>query len=136
MLDMPPRMTRVGSCLVALPLLALASACSRQPEPPTSGAVLYQRYCASCHGAEGRGDGPEGKTVPPATDLTKTSPDIPHLMQVIDGRVSVRAHGDSTMPVWGDVFRQLHDDAYTQRKVLLEVKALAEHVASLAAGKK
>jgi mono/diheme cytochrome c family protein len=127
-------MTRVGSRLVALSLLVLASACTRD-ETPTSGAVLYQRYCASCHGAEGRGDGPDGATNPPATDLTKGSHDVAHLMQVIDGRVSVRAHGDSTMPVWGDVFRQMHDDAHTQRKVLLEVKALAEHVASLAHAK-
>ncbi len=35
------------------------------------GAALYSRHCASCHGAEGRGDGPgaAGLPVPPA-DLT------------------------------------------------------------------
>lgn len=36
-----------------------------------AGAGLYQRHCASCHGAQGRGDGPAaaGLAVPPA-DLT------------------------------------------------------------------
>jgi mono/diheme cytochrome c family protein len=125
------RLARLVSCAAATVALA---ACSRQA-PPESGEVLYQRYCASCHGAEGRGDGPAaaGKT-PKATDLTTTEPDVPHLMQVIDGRVTVEGHGTSAMPVWGNVFQQVHDDPHTQRKVLLDIQALAEYVASLASG--
>jgi len=35
------------------------------------GAALYPAQCASCHGAEGRGDGPEAKGLPePPADLT------------------------------------------------------------------
>jgi len=99
--------------------------------------VLYQRYCASCHGLEGRGDGPAAASLTPApTDLTAGSADVPHLMQVIDGRQIVRAHGSATMPVWGAVLSQAHADAHTQRIVLLEIQSLAEHVASLAAGAK
>jgi mono/diheme cytochrome c family protein len=42
------------SALLCLPLVALA-------EPP-SGAALYQRHCASCHGRDGHGDGPLAAT--------------------------------------------------------------------------
>ncbi|MBM4259473.1 MAG: cytochrome c [Deltaproteobacteria bacterium] len=37
--------------------LVLAS-CTREPSPPPTGAVLYQQYCASCHGPTGKGNGP------------------------------------------------------------------------------
>jgi hypothetical protein len=56
-------------------------------------------------------------------------------MQVIDGRVAIRAHGTSAMPVWGSIFAQAHvDDPHTQRTTLLQVQALADHVARLTAG--
>lgn len=42
---------------VALLLVALASARVALGEP--DGRVLYLRYCASCHGERGRGDGPD-----------------------------------------------------------------------------
>jgi putative copper export protein/mono/diheme cytochrome c family protein len=36
-----------------------------------TGADLYPQHCASCHGAEGRGDGPDAKGLPiPPADLT------------------------------------------------------------------
>ena len=47
------------------------------------GAALYPRYCAGCHGTEGRGDGPlaENQVVPPA-DLTAQ-----HLWEHSDGEL-------------------------------------------------
>ncbi|MFN3937993.1 MAG: c-type cytochrome [Gemmobacter sp.] len=37
-----------------------------------SGRALYADYCAACHGAEGRGDGPAATGLRPApTDLTR-----------------------------------------------------------------
>jgi hypothetical protein len=57
-------------------------------------------------------------------------------MEVIDGRTTLRAHGTSAMPVWGNVFEQVHlDDAHAKRTALLQVQALAEYVVSLASGK-
>lgn len=47
---------------------------------------------------------------PKPTDLTKLSRDnkgeFPFLraMQIIDGRTTMRAHGDPNMPVWGEIF--------------------------------
>ncbi len=76
-----------------------------------SGEELYQRFCGSCHGPEGRGDGPV------ASSLSVLVPDLTRLYQrrgnrfpaaeirdVIDGRSVVIAHGTRFMPVWGYEF--------------------------------
>ncbi|MBO0711732.1 MAG: cytochrome c, partial [Acetobacteraceae bacterium] len=66
-----------------------------------AGAALYPRYCASCHGASGRGDGPaaKGLALLPA-DLT-----LPHLFAHSDGELFWRLsqgfpgpHGGVAMP--------------------------------------
>lgn len=74
----------------------------------TEGRELYRRYCASCHGVEGKGDGPvAGAVVPPPTDLTTLSERWGSplakgtVAEFIDGRRDVRAHGPANMPVWG-----------------------------------
>lgn len=52
-----------------------AQAIVRNPIPPTSesvaaGQVVYERYCLTCHGENGRGDGPGGAGLePPPADL-------------------------------------------------------------------
>jgi mono/diheme cytochrome c family protein len=84
-------------------------------EPPARaddlGARLFKTHCATCHGVNGRGNGPladQLRRTPP--DLTKFTarngglfPDE-RLRRIIDGR-DVPSHGDRDMPVWGDVFR-------------------------------
>jgi len=117
-----------------LPMLALlAGGCGRDVPAPTGGAALYQERCASCHGPQGRGDGPAATTFDPRpTDLTAIETDVPELMRIIDGRRTVRAHGSSAMPVWGEVFQSaLQEDPHTQRTVLQKVQALADHVSRL-----
>jgi mono/diheme cytochrome c family protein len=86
--------------------------------PADSGEALYQANCANCHGQYAEGSGPI------ATDLTKTPPDLRHLaaanggvfprqrvIDIIDGRAIVAAHGDREMPVWGEAFETLESDA-------------------------
>jgi len=94
-------------------LLALAgglTALSAQAQSPDVGGVLFDQYCAGCHGASAVGDGPVAQylTVPPA-DLTQlaarnggTFPML-KVIHVIDGRTGVRGHA-SQMPLFGDVF--------------------------------
>jgi len=49
----------------------------RNPLPASAenikaGKLLFEQYCAACHGATGRGDGEAGKSLsPPPADLTK-----------------------------------------------------------------
>lgn len=75
------------------------------------GAEMFGRYCASCHGVSGKGDGPVASAleVPPA-DLTRiaarrggTFPDS-EIARFIDGRFDLPAHGSREMPVWGRRF--------------------------------
>jgi mono/diheme cytochrome c family protein len=75
------------------------------------GAPIFQRYCASCHGLGGRGDGPSAKALrtPPA-DLTaiasRRGGSFPagEIARFIDGRFELPAHGSREMPVWGERF--------------------------------
>lgn len=42
-----------------------------QPDQPSDGAQLYARYCADCHGRDGKGKGPAASGMnPPPADLT------------------------------------------------------------------
>ncbi|MFY9822113.1 MAG: cytochrome c [Thermoanaerobaculia bacterium] len=77
------------------------------------GSRAYHVYCAGCHGAGARGDGPMVavlKVRPP--DLTRfragndgTFP-ADRVAAAIDGRAVVRGHGPSEMPVWGWSFKE------------------------------
>jgi mono/diheme cytochrome c family protein len=73
------------------------------------GQKYFVRYCASCHGTSGTGDGPVAKslTKPPAnlrllSDKYGSPLPAARLAQLIDGRDAVRAHGTADMPVWGE----------------------------------
>ena len=75
------------------------------------GKRAYLRTCASCHGTDGRGDGPVAPTlrVRP-TDLTRlasrhggTFPRA-HVEDVVTGASPITAHGTSDMPVWRITF--------------------------------
>ena len=102
-------------------------------EEPPAGEVLYRRCCASCHGADGRGNGPVASALSPRpTDLTSLQISEAELMRSIDGRRTIRAHGTDQMPVWGEVFeRELTDEPFKQRTSLLKVHTLAQHVHGL-----
>jgi len=90
----------LGLCV--LPGVSLA----QQANP---GKADYVRYCASCHGTTGKGDGPVANLlVVKPTDLTllakQNNGTFPALRveRAIDGRDSIKGHGDSEMPVWGE----------------------------------
>ena len=94
---------------VVLGIFFLSLAPSFAGEHP--GKALYRQYCASCHGldAKGRGDvsGLLHATTPDLTQLSRQAGgEFPYVqvVQIIDGRSTVRAHGDPDMPVWGEVF--------------------------------
>lgn len=81
-----------------------------------AGRDLFNFYCASCHGVDGKGGGhvaPALKTRPP--DLTTLAQQnggtfpAAKVDEVIRGeaRATASAHGSSDMPVWGPIFRGL-----------------------------
>lgn len=76
-----------------------------------SGGELFQRFCAACHGLEGRGDGPLRARLNVAVpDLTRIAErhdgrfPAGEVAETIDGRSLVVAHGTREMPVWGYEF--------------------------------
>jgi mono/diheme cytochrome c family protein len=104
-----------------------------------SGKQMYLKYCASCHGSTGKGDGPVSRDlkvkVPDLTLLKAKNKGLyptNRVMSSIDGSRFVRGHGDRNMPVWGEVFREEHEkEKYTELTVLLKAKLIAEYVSTL-----
>jgi mono/diheme cytochrome c family protein len=82
------------------------------------GPALFKAYCASCHGADAKGDGPVAKSlkVKPA-DLTRiaarnggTFP-LMRIDRIISGEEQLLSgHGTSEMPVWGPIFSHVDVD--------------------------
>ena len=104
-----------------------------------AGRTLYLRYCASCHGRDGRGDGPVAPSLgEKPIDLTRFAANrggefpLLALCEAIDGTRTVRAHGVSEMPVWGEVFQS--DPASPLEQQILaggRVIAIARYVRTL-----
>jgi len=79
-----------------------------------SGKETFLKYCASCHGESGKGNGPA------ATAMKDPLPDLRTLAQRHEGKYpagyvsavvkfgkSMAAHGSEDMPVWGSRFKTL-----------------------------
>lgn len=97
----------------------------------------YQKYCASCHGNEGRGDGPVAqamKAMPADITLLSMNNDgtfpAERVRAVIDGRADVAAHGPRAMPVWGEEL-YVSDEGAGQAQAQSRIDALTFYVQSL-----
>lgn len=106
----------VGIGCVAVSAIAQNTKTKTAPFRPTtaiSGKVLYEQYCAACHGADAKGSGPAASALKQApSDLTRISrqnngtfPED-HFRKMMDGQESTLAHGSAAMPVWGSNFRK------------------------------
>ncbi len=123
----------LGCILIVL----LFHGCSRGPHP--SGEIFYRRYCASCHGLAGHGDGPVAASLRrPPTDLTGMAQraggrfDAAYVIAVIDGVRLVPEHGPREMPVWGIIFdEELKDEPYPRYTGLLRARVLANYLRTL-----
>jgi mono/diheme cytochrome c family protein len=81
---------------------------------PTNGKLMFTSYCAPCHGADGRGNGPVASALKAQpTDLTGLAkanhgkyPDN-HIVAVLRFGTDVNAHGSAQMPVWGTIFAKM-----------------------------
>jgi mono/diheme cytochrome c family protein len=81
------------------------------------GPALYKAYCASCHGIQGKGDGPMAKSLKiRVADLTRiaernggTFPRM-RVERVILGEEAPAGHGTREMPLWGPIFSQVSAD--------------------------
>lgn len=102
----------------------------------SSGKQTYKQYCASCHGADARGNGPAVfvfKTPPPdLTTLAKRHDGkfpYEYVYDVLRFGTRIVAHGSSDMPIWGPIFGSM--DNYDEAAVRKRIKDLSDYLASL-----
>jgi mono/diheme cytochrome c family protein len=125
--------------VTAILLLSATVAAEAQDYSSYSGAQLYARFCASCHGPKGYGDGVVAASfkimVPDLTRIAKRQGgnySADKVRQIIDGRVPMRPHGTREMPVWGyEFYSQNESRPNAQRTTDEMVKRLADYVRSL-----
>ncbi len=102
---------------------------------PLSGASMFKAYCAVCHGADAKGDGPAASALKQApADLTTLAkrhdgkfPDS-YVATVLRNGVKSPAHGDADMPVWGPLFRSMDSD---QGIMYVRISSLVNYIKSL-----
>jgi mono/diheme cytochrome c family protein len=106
--------------------------------PSMSGGDLFRFYCASCHGREGKGDGPVAST------LNRRPPDLTTIAKRNGGRFSSdrverfvtgdrepsQAHSSADMPVWGPIFQALDPQDRMNRIRIENVVAFIESMQS------
>ncbi len=102
------------SVIFACAVWALAAAAEDKPASVADvGRDFFVRYCAACHGPDGKGRGDFADLLkqPPA-DLTKISArnggSFPTLkiVDIISGATAFTAHGTKDMPIWGERFAE------------------------------
>lgn len=107
--------------------------------PAMSGQELYRRFCASCHGVGGQGDGPVASAlsveVPDLTLIARRhGGTFPRglIERIIDGRHILGAHGTRTMPIWGEeLARSQIGDPDAERVTRTVTTRLADYLWSL-----
>jgi len=143
------RVRRALSWACALGLVAGVALAGAESEPGTGttpdpmlaemGAGPFAQYCASCHGASGRGDGPVRPALSTApADLTRIAArrdgEFPRgeIARIIDGRFSIDAHGTREMPVWGDRFgERVAEPGLSEEVSRGMIAVLVEYLASI-----
>ena len=114
---------------------------AQETEFAAAGKPVFVQYCGSCHGREGKGNGPAVSflSVKPA-DLTQISKrnngSFPFwkIFRIIDGREEMRGHGDREMPIWGAEFRaDAGSSALAQSQARARVLELVYYLQSLQA---
>ena len=137
---------RIGT-IVIIPLTILATGLLLAENPPVikqiplkqtspaDGQQMYATYCAVCHGATGKGDGPAAPALKKSPgDITKLAANnhgkFPEekVAVSITGHRGIAAHGSTDMPIWGDLFKSLGSDASITK---LRVANLTDYLKSI-----
>ena len=125
--------------LIAAGMAGIAGAAFGAAVTVETGSALFRSYCASCHGADAKGDGPlAGNLRVAPSDLTRIAKrnhgkfDAEKVRRAIDGRGPKEIHGGSDMPVWGDAFKRA-GEGFSEAKVKERIDALVEHLSTLQA---
>ena len=132
--------SRVAAVAIAAALLAPSAFAQESTETFSAGKAgpeVFRTYCATCHGASARGDGPLAAHLrfspPDLTLLAKRNGgtfDDAQVHRIIDGRQPVKGHGGPDMPVWGDAFRR-SSEGFSEEAVKARIDGLVAYLRSL-----
>jgi hypothetical protein len=124
---------RIQTGLLVAGMVLSGGAVLAQQQPVDLGKIEFESSCASCHGIDGKGNGPLANLLqrrpPDLTLLTKNNQGvfpINRLYEVIDGR-GVPSHGTRDMPVWGRTYQ------VEQAQLLREARGLYDSPAAVRA---
>lgn len=120
-------------------ILSASSWSDEQKEDKLAGKKEYEIACQSCHGLDGKGDGPEAKRLSlMPSDLTRIAivrnGQFPEreIYDLIDGRGVIPAHGKREMPIWGLRYRTTGTSEESQlakdQRVRHQIESLVEYL--------
>ena len=142
---MNPRSSTIGVMTAGFVLSAVLMGTGQTTGPRTQslaipsfvGQDIYNFYCASCHGRDGKGNGPVASAlrIAPA-DLTMiglrnggTFPKERLVGYVARGGAMVSgAHGSDEMPVWGPIFVSLEP---SDRLAIIRIENVVQYLESI-----
>lgn len=135
-------------CFGIFAAFAMAGPAGAQFYPPTyvpSGETMYKQFCAACHGADAKGDGPAAATLkthpPDLTLLTRrfatrfrddpSAGKFPYqyVANILMFGPGTAAHGSADMPTWGPIFQLMDKD--DQQALRERIRKLSDYLASL-----
>jgi mono/diheme cytochrome c family protein len=127
----------VVAAVASLPLTASAQQTTEAVLSGSSGEAMFKTYCGSCHGKSAKGDGPLADSLRfrPA-DLTLIAKrnggkfDSDKVYRTIDGRDTIKGHGGTDMPVWGDAFKR-SDEGYSEKAVKARIQSIVDYLKSI-----
>jgi mono/diheme cytochrome c family protein len=136
----------VGAFVIGANAIAHAQQSGSAAQSVDVGKYEYDTHCAECHGLGGKGDGPyvqllrAGTVLPDLTELSKKNDGVfpvKHIVETIDGRVPVRAHGPTDMPIWGQRYkiqsRNVNPDYNPEAFARVKILFLTEYIYRLQA---
>jgi mono/diheme cytochrome c family protein len=135
----PPAFAQDDEYYLATPKPAPWS--SPSAETIAQGRADFNKHCAPCHSANGKGNGPEVKVIPgiKPKDLTKIAVQnggafpFQEVEDTIDGRKVIPAHKRYDMPFWGVNFQQPGQEftPESEAKAKKRIDAIVDYVATL-----
>ncbi len=117
--------------------IGISPAWAQEQDVIAGGRQLFQKFCASCHGTQAKGDGPLSESLKPKpANLTRLSANhggsFPfwHAYRTIDGRDHIPNHGTRDMPVFGIWFRIPDDEVSIETEWADQVRGRIWHLLS------
>ena len=122
-----------GLLLVLFAIASVNVSATQKEDKNARGQKLFMQYCASCHGVDGKGNGPAAPSLKgkmsDLTQIPKENGKFPGLrvLNIISGEKEVVSHGSKEMPVWGQVFKMQKGES----RAKVDIYALQEYIESI-----